>query len=156
MVGSQRGFSVFVLDNMGKLVFVLGAALFFVGLLASTQFGTVLSAATLFSGILLLVFGLFSMLGLFSTRFRSLTGVSMLLICVAITLFAFAIVALQFLQIVSVTVAPVYDHGHRLPFSQVILETSRSFVWLSDLCGKAGLVFLVLGLGFRVASAYRH
>jgi hypothetical protein len=149
------GFSAYVSENLGKLFFFVGALLSFIGVVTANEFGTLLSAVSLFSGILLLFFGLFSMLGLFSSSWRSISGAGMLSICVAIAFFAFAVVALEFLEVVSTTVAPIFFKSAILGY-QVFLNTDRVYVWVSDLCFKTGLGFLVFGVGLKIADMLRR
>jgi len=150
-------FREYASNNLGKLIFVCGAFSLAIGVFSSSMFGTVLSAVTLFLGILMVIFGLFLQLGLFSDSVRSFSGVGMLLVCVAIVLLAFALVALEFLDVVRAMYMPIIPHGGGVPVEgKVLLITDRPYVWISELCLRIGLGSLVLGIGLKIAGLFRH
>lgn len=146
---SSGEFSRRVSGNLDKLAFFSGIVLLVVGLVTFNGFGTLVSMVTLFFGMVLLVNGLFGMLGLFPNSWRSLAGVGMLAICIAFVFFAFALVALEYTQ-TTYSISAVYAHGaspHDPPISyRVIPSTDRVYAWLSYLCAYVGvgLVFLAL------------
>ena len=149
-------FRAYFSDNSGKLIFSFGAVFLAVGVLSSNYFGTVLSAVTLFLGILMVVFGLFLQLGLFSGDLRSLSVIGMILVCAAIVLFAFSLVALEFLDIVSTKIVAIAWRGVGVLGYHIILNVERPYVWISDLCFKFGLGFLMFGIGMKIAGLLRH
>lgn len=155
LVHYMDDFRAYVADNMGKLIFFVGVILFFVGVLASSMFGTILSAVSFPLGILMVFAGLFLQLGFFSGGIRSLSGMGMVLVCVALTFLAFGLVAWQFLDVVGVGLKAVIFKGWVAGYS-VHLETDRPYLWVSDLCFKFGLGFLFFGVIFKITSLLKH
>jgi len=139
----------FFRDYLGKIMFLIGLMLLIAGLLWFNMFGTVLSAASFFGGILFVVFGLFVQLGVFSVNFRSLNGVALILICTSIICFAFAIAALEFLNTRLVEVEPFYFRT-RLLYLIAILESERPYLWVSGIFGLLGLASLIAGVVLKV------
>ncbi len=141
-------------DNVGKVVFFFGAVFLIIGVFTSNQFGTILSAVTLFLGVVMVFVGLFHQLGLFSGNIRSLSVMGMILICIAIAFLTFSLVAWAFLDIVGTKLGTVIFKGWIAGY-EILFETDRPYVWLADLFMKLGLGILVFGIGMKIASMYR-
>ncbi len=153
-------FSERVSENLDKLTFFVGVILTFVGFVTINGWGTLVSAASLFSGILLVFLGLFSLLGLFPREWRSVNGVAVLLVCFAVALLAFSLVSFEFLKITHSVLSPIYPHGagpNTPPLGyQVIITTDRAYAWLSSLCAYLGLGSLVFGAGLKILEMLRR
>lgn len=147
-------------ENLDKLAFFAGVVLSFVGFVTINGWGTLVSAVSLFSGILLVFLGLFSLLGLFPHEWRTVNGVAVLLVCVAVALLAFALVSFEFLKITHSVLSPIYPHGaspNTPPLGyQVIISTDRAYAWLSGLCFYVGLGSLVFGAGLKIVEMLRR
>jgi hypothetical protein len=70
-------------------------------------------------------------------------------------LFIFSVVLIQFQNINVIGYVQEVFRGARLPFYRMLIATDRPFLWLSDFCVHVGLIFLVLGLAFKVYSFFR-
>ncbi len=151
------GFREYASDNMGKLIFFSGAVFLAIGVLTSSMLGTVLSAVSLFLGITMVFAGMFMQMGLFSNGIRSLSGLGMLLILIAIVVLAFGLVSLEFLDVVAQYYVPVLQHSYVPPtVFRWIAVTERPYVWISNLCFRLGIGFLVFGAAVKFASLLRH
>jgi hypothetical protein len=147
---------VFMQDNSGKVIFLLGLIFLTIAVASYNMFGTVLTAVTLFIGIDMIFLGMSLHLGMFSGGLRSLTGFGMLLICVSAGLFALSLAAWQFLNIASMEVRVVPWNGRettRTPM--IIIDCYRPYLWISYLCLELGLVLFIIGVGMRIASLVR-
>jgi hypothetical protein len=143
----------FLRENLGSFSMVLGTFLFFSGLLLFNTFGSVWSALSIFFGIMLAAFGLFSQLELFSDL-RSFSGFGSVLIFVSIAFFALSISFFQFLEISSLRVVQEIFRGGVLPFSRVILHTERPYLWLCSLFFWLGVFFFVGGLVVKIVRLW--
>ena len=139
----------FVTGYSGKIMFLAGAVLTACGALTFNLFGTIASAVSIFLGILFAVFGLFVLLGVFSARFRSLNGISIIMICTSIVCFAFSIVSLQFLSTKIVDLDPMYHRMRFLGFL-VTFQWERPYLWASGIFALLGLASLITGIVLKV------
>ena len=145
------GFKDYVKENLGKIMIFFGILALIPGILLLDAFGTFVSTFSLFIGILLIGYGFFSQVGLFSVTWRSINGVGTVLICVSIGFFALAIVSLQF-QIVHAEPAVEIFRGLVIPF--VRLTGTRPFVYLFALGSQIGVVTLAAGMALKIYSHF--
>jgi len=143
-----------VRDNVGKIVFSIGVVILLVGVLTLSILGSMLSAGALFAGILLVVFGLFTQVGLFSGDWRSIGAVGTVLICVSIVLVAYGVVVMEFVEVKFVGTVPVVDRGSILGYN-LVLSSERPYLWLSSLLMQSGLAVFIAGLVLKVFKAIR-
>lgn len=149
------GFSDYIRENFGEVMIVIGVLLVVVGLLFLSTVGTVYSAASLFFGLLFVIFGFFVHLGIFSVNFRSLSGFGTFLLCLSVVFIVFAVVLVQFQNINVVGYVQEVFRGARLPFYRMLITTDRPYLWLSDIFMHVGLYFFVAGLVLKVYSFFR-
>jgi len=147
--------SVFIEDNLGKIMVLVGALLLLGAVLWFTALlGSMLSAVSLFFGIILVFFGLALQLGLYSGSLRNLGGVGTVLISVSIICLAFSMAAAQFSELYRVLVIP---EGWR----QTILGwwyvpvTRPVYALFSGIMFYASLVTFVSGIAFRIFHAIK-
>jgi hypothetical protein len=131
-------------EYSGNLMILAGVLLLVVGLMFLETFGSVLSAVTLFLGVILVSFGLFVRLGLFHLKLRSLNGLGTILLCGSVVFFALCIPVMEFLAVQRVIAVPQYFHGIIIGYSEVII-TYRPYAWL-------GAISIWVGVGLFLAS----
>jgi len=148
-------FPALIEDNIGKIMFVAGAFLLIVGVLTLSMLGSVLSAGSLFLGMLFTVFGLFVQLGFLSENLRTLGGAGTVLICLSIVFVAFSFAVFEFLDVVKTyTVAEIFK-GFIVGWKLMII-TEPSYAWLSSFSMQVGIVSFVLGVLFKVVHSLRQ
>jgi hypothetical protein len=134
-------------------MFLIGAILLIVGALTLNRFGSLLSAGSVFGGILLVVFGLFVQLGFLSGNLRSLGGVGTILICLSIVLGAFSIAVVEFVEITGAQL--VADIFRGVVHWGVVFYSDRPYIWLSVLCMQFGIGFFVAGVVLKIVHAIK-
>lgn len=144
----------YIRDYSGKIIFLIGVVLLIVGVLALNLYGSILSAGSLFFGILFTVFGLFVQLGFFSGNLRSLGGVGTILICVSIIFLAFSVVMFEFLEVSSAGIVPWIYHGYVRGYI-VIMSSERPYLWLSALFMQSGLALFITGIVLKIFHAVK-
>ena len=144
----------YVMDEMGKIMLLIGIALLVVGLLAFNSFGSVLSAGSFFFGILFIVFGMLVQLGFFPRDLRSLSGVGTILICLSIVFITFSIVVAEFVEMDLVRIVPSIFKGAIIGY-RALMESERPYLWLSTLFMQFGLATLIIGIVLRIFNALR-
>jgi len=143
-----------VRDNVGKIMFAVGVVLVIAGVLTLNLNGSILSAGSLFFGIVLVVFGLFTQMGFFSGNLRSLGGMGTILICVSIIVIACAIVILEFQQVDLVRFVPVVDKGSIITW-RAVLSSDRPYLLMSVLLAETGVAVFVSGIALKIVHAVR-
>jgi hypothetical protein len=145
----------YVEEYLGKLMFLIGIILLLVGVLSFNLFGSIMSAASVFFGIVCVVFGLFFQLGVFSVKFRSLNGVSIILFCASIVCLAFSFVVLEFLS-TAIVDWDIFIIGHtqRFVFAPVFYS-ERPYLWVSGIFMFLGLALLIIGIVLRVYNSLK-
>jgi hypothetical protein len=139
----------FVTEYLGKIMFLVGALLMAFGILNLNLFGTMMSAISLFLGTLFIVFGIFVLLGVFSVEFRSLNGISLILICASVVFLAMSFVSLQFLSTEVVDINPYYYRMHFL-YYVIYLRSERPYLWASSLFAFLALASFIAGVVLKV------
>ncbi len=147
----------YVSDNYGKIFFIVGTLLLFIGVITLSLYGSILSAGSFFFGILFVVYGLFVQAGLLSENLLSLTGIGTILICVSIALLAFSLAVVQFVDLTPTgLIRQILPHGggftgeYKLSFL-----STHPFGWLSDISMKVGIVLFIIGGASKAIYALR-
>ena len=140
-------------DNFGKVSIAIGILLVVFGISMSSTLGTVASAIGLFSGFVLITYGFFAQVGLFSVEWRSINGAATMMLCVSVVFFAIALMSLLFQDVSSSLVLEVF----RGTVTQSLrLVFSRPFLYLFVLGSQVGLIFFVVSLILKVYSLFRR
>lgn len=145
----------FVRHNLGKIMIGAGILGVIFGIFMLDTLGTLASAAGMFIGVLLIAYGFFIQIGLFSMKWRSINGLGTVLLCVSVGFFALGIVALQF-QIVSAEAVREISHGFLMPFTRLRLTSTRPFVYLFALGSQLGLILFVTSIALKIFSHFRR
>jgi hypothetical protein len=148
-------FAYILKDNAAKVMITAGVLMITLGTLVLNNFGNLASAASLFVGILSLVYGLFAYVGLFSGKLRSISGVGTLLICVSIGFVALGFVVIQFQTMTIVDFIKQFEHGMVMPYVKPVIKTDRPYVWLSDIALQLGLYFFIAGVVLKILGFLR-
>jgi hypothetical protein len=140
----------FIEDNLGKIMVLVGVLLLVGAVLwFSKLLGSMLSAVSLFSGIVLVFFGLGLQLGFFSGDLRNLGGVGTVLISVSVVCIALSIAAAQFSEITKVVAIPEVFRGGMFGWWYVP-ATRPMYAWFSGIMFYASLTAFVSGIVFRI------
>jgi len=151
--GFKDSIRVSLKDNFGKVSIAIGILLVVFGVFMSNMLGTVASAIGLFSGFVLIVYGFFAQVGLFSVEWRSTNGAATMTLCVSVVFFGIAIVSLLF-QEASWSIVTEFFRGN---VSQSLrLVFARPFLYLFVLGSQLGLIFLVISVFLKVYSLFRR
>ena len=145
----------FVRQNLSKIMIGAGILGVIFGIFMLDTFGTLASATGVFIGVLLIAYGFFIQIGLFSVKWRSINGVGTVLLCISVGFFALAIVALQF-QVVSAEAVREVAHGFLMPFTRLKLTANRPFVYLFALGSQIGLILFVTSIALKIFSHLRQ
>ncbi len=142
-------------DNGGIVVFVLGLIFLMMAVFSFSMLGSIVTAVTVFFGILMVFLGLPLQLGMFSAGLRSLSGLGMLFVSISVALFALSVAAWQFMEVSSVTIVPylweAFVRGHI-----IYIYYERPYLFISYLCLESGLGLFIIGVGMKIASLLRH
>jgi hypothetical protein len=147
-------FEDFLKENLGKVMIAVGIVLVIFGLFVFNGFGSFESAAGLFFGFLMIIYGFFVMVGIFSVKWRSMGGLGTVLVCIAVGFFSLAVVALEF-QVVSARPIKEVFKGATMPFYRLILTSSMPLMYLFALGSQVGLILLVAGVICRISGHFR-
>lgn len=145
----------FVREHFGKILFLAGVMLLGLGILSFNRFGTVLSAVSLFSGVVFVAFGVFAQLGLFSVILKSWGGLGAILLCVSVVCFAFSVSIFQFMNVELLGYMQRPFRGALLPFYKPIFHSERPYVWVSGIFLDVSLVLFIVGLVTKVCSIFK-
>ena len=141
-------------ENFGKVSIAIGILLVVFGVSTSSMLGTVASAFGLFSGFVLIAYGFFAQVGLFSVEWRSINGAATMILCVSVAFFAIALVSLLFQEVSRADVIKEIFRGS-VSLSVRLLFT-RPFLYLFVLGSQLGLIFFVISVILKVYSLYRR
>ena len=147
-------FKEYLEDYSGSIMIIAGVLLLVVGLMSYNTFGSLLSAATLFFGIIFVSFGFFARLGFFYSRLRSLNGLGTILVCISVVFFALSVAFMEFQAVKGVRTVPDYFRGFLRGYS-VIVTTHRPYVWLGVTSIWVGLASFLAGLIVKVYCALK-
>jgi len=140
-------------DNFGKVSIAFGILLVVFGLFMSSTLGTVASAIGLFSGFVLIAYGFFAQVGLFSVEWRSINGVATMTLCVSVVFFSIALMSLLF-QDVSAYMTRDFFRGTVIPGVRLVL--TRPFLYLFALGSELGVISFVISVILKVYSLFRR
>ncbi len=141
-------------EYSGSIMIIAGILLLVAGLVSYGTFGSLLSATTLFFGIIFVSFGFFARLGLFYSRLRSLNGLGAILVCIAVVFFALSIALMEIQAVKGVRTIPDYYRGFLRGYS-VIVTTYRPYVWLVVTLIWVGLASFLAGLIVKIYCALK-
>jgi hypothetical protein len=149
----------FIEDNLGKLMALVGVLLLVVAVLwSSALLGSLISAASLFLGIILLFFGLGLQMGLFSGGLRNLGGVGTILISVSVVCFALGIAVFQFAEVTGVQWIPEF-FPERRPLRGfgwwMVPVTIQSYAWLTGIMMYTSFAALISGIALKIFQAVK-
>lgn len=147
--------SLFLKEHLGKIVFLIGVVLLVLAILFFSQLGSLESAFSLFFGLILVFFGIFAEIGVFSVKLRSLVGVSTVLICASVVLFAFSIAIIQFVDVKITGYIQEVFKGAPTEFVRIIFHSERPFLGLVRLLILASILTFVAAILLRVFQALR-
>ncbi len=151
--GFKDSVRVSLRENFGKISIAIGILLVVFGVSTSSMVGSVASAVGLFSGIVLIAYGFFAQVGLFSIEWRSTNGVATMMLCVSVVFFAIAIMSLLFQDVTANIVIEVFRGG---VFPSLRLVFTRPFLYLFALGSELGLIFFVISVILKVYSLFRR
>jgi hypothetical protein len=145
----------FIEDNLGKLMALVGVLLLVVAVLwSSALLGSLISAASLFLGIILLFFGLGLQMGLFSGGLRNLGGVGTILISVSVVCFALGIAVFQFAEVTGVQWIPDAFRGAVFGWWMVPI-TKQSYAWLTGIMMYSSFITFFAGIALKIFQAIK-
>jgi hypothetical protein len=147
-------FKEYLEDYSGSIMIIAGVLLLVVGLMSYNTFGSLLSAATLFFGIIFVSFGFFARLGFFYSRLRSLNGLGTILVCISVVFFALSIAFMEFQAVKGVRTVPDFFRGFIRGYYQIV-TTYRPYVWLGVTSIWVGLASFLAGLIVKVYCALK-
>jgi hypothetical protein len=151
--GFRDSVRVSLRDNFGKVSIAIGILLVVFGISMSSTLGTVASAFGLFSGFVLIAYGFFAQVGLFSIEWRSINGVATLTLCVSVVFFSVALMSLLFQDVSSSVVREIFRGSVSLSLRLVF---TRPFLYLFVLGSQLGLIFLIISVILKVYSLFRR
>lgn len=140
-------------DNFGKVSIAIGILLVVFGVSMSSTLGTVASAIGLFSGFVLIAYGFFAQVGLFSVEWRSINGVATMTLCVSVVFFSIALMSLLFQQVSASITREVFRGA---VFPSIRLVFTRPFLYLFVLGSQLGLIVFVISVILKVYSLFRR
>jgi hypothetical protein len=151
--GFKDSLRVSLRENFGKISIAIGILLVIFGVSTSSMVGSVASAGGLFSGIVLVAYGFFAQVGLFSIEWRSTNGVATMMLCVSVVFFAMAVMSLLFQEVTANIVIEVFRGG---VFPSLRLVFTRPFLYLFALGSELGVIFFVISVILKVYSLFRR
>jgi|YelNatPaOPRAMG01_1025707.scaffolds.fasta_scaffold15699_6 hypothetical protein len=146
-------FGFYIKEHLGEILFLLGVVLLVIYFSTINTFGTVLSAASFFFGFPCVVFGVFVKLGVFSVKFRSLDGASVILICCSVVLFAFSISILEFLT--TSVGFDIFAFRYKI-YYVLVFDSRRPYLLVSNVSLLFALGLFLCGLLLKVYSILRY
>jgi hypothetical protein len=142
-------FKEYLEENSGSIMIIAGILLLVVGLVSYGSFGSLLSAASIFFGIVFVSFGLLARLEFFHLKLRSLNGLGAILVCIAVVFFALSVAFMEFQAVKGTRTIPDYYRGFLRGYS-VIVITYRPYFWLVVTLIWVGLASLLAGLIVKI------
>ena len=152
-VGFKDSIRAGLKENFGKVSIAIGILCVVFGVAMSSTLGTFASAIGLFFGFVLIAYGFFAQIGLFSVEWRSINGAATMTLCLSVVFFAIALVSLLF-QEVSANIMREFFRGG--VFESVHLVFTRPFLYLFALGSQLGLIFFVISVILKVYSLFRR
>jgi uncharacterized membrane protein len=147
-------FKEYLEEYSGSIMITAGIVLLVVGLMSYNTFGSLLSAASLFFGIIFVSFGFLARLGFFYLRLRSLNGLGTILVCLSVVFFALSVTFIEFQAVKGIRTVPNFIRGFIYGYS-VIVTTYRPYVWLGLTTIWISLAAFLAGLIVKVYCALK-
>lgn len=144
----------YLVEYASSILFFSGFLLLVAGVLLLETFGSILSAASLFFGIVFVAWGLLLRLGFFYLKLRSLDGLGTILLSVSVIFLALSITGMTFLAVKDTIIVPTYIRGIFGGY-YTILDTYRPYAWLAAVSLWAFTVSLVAGVIVKIYSGRR-
>ena len=144
----------YLVEYASSILFFSGFLLLVAGVLLLETFGSILSAASLFFGIVFVAWGLLLRLGFFYLKLRSLDGLGTILLSVSVVFLALSISGVTILAVRHVYLVPTYIRGFLSGYIQ-ILDTYRPYAWLATISLWACIISLVAGVMVKIYSGRR-
>lgn len=141
-------------DNFGKVSIAIGILLVVFGVSMSSTMGTFASAIGLFSGIVLIAYGFFAQVGLFSVEWRSTNGVATMMLCVSVVFFAVALMGFLFQEVSRTDLMREFFRGSVTLNLRLVF--TRPFLYLFVLGSQLSLIFFVSSVILKVCSLFRR
>ncbi len=149
MNSGHLGIEDFISEHKGRLMILVSLPFFFIGMLWLNGFGTMLSAAGFFVGILLVAYGFLDVLGFFSVKWRSIAGLGVILIVAAITFLAISLGTMEFQTLVLAGYRPVIFKGAIISY-QPVMHSYPTFLWLTEITVELTLLLFAAGIILRI------
>lgn len=144
----------YLVEYASGILFFSGFLLLVAGVLLLETFGSILSAASLFFGIVFVAWGLLMRLGFFYLKLRSLDGLGTILLSVSVVFLALSIVGMTFLAVKNAIPVAIRIRGFLTGY-YTILYTYRPYAWLATMSFWAFLISLVAGVIVKIYSGRR-
>jgi hypothetical protein len=144
----------YLVEYSSGILFFAGVLLLTCGVLFLETFGSFLSAASLFFGIIFVAWGLFLRLGFFYLKIRSLDGLGTILVSISVVFLAFSMAVMTFMTVKSTVPVGIYLRGILLGY-YTILNTYRPYVWLASISFWACVVSFLAGVIVKIFSSRR-
>jgi len=138
---------------LGQILIIAGIFFIGVGLLFSSLMGSLVFAAGLFLGVLLIVVGVVIYLELFRINLRSWDGLGTILMCIAPLLIVTGFIFLFFTQpdFTRAYWMPIAPHGRIIPNQWILtVPLARIYMWFTIPLLIIGAVTFVVGFFLKV------
>ncbi len=148
-------------DNLSKIMIITGIVLAVVGLVMLGDYYIDLPAYAavptflLFLGIVLVVYGFFVQVGLFSVKWMSLNGLGTVLLCIAVGFFAIAVVSIQIQLVTGFIVKGEPSRSGAIHSYSIIPYSIRPLLPIFDRALQLGAIFLAVSVFLKVLSFSR-
>lgn len=144
----------YLVEYSSSILFFSGALLLIGGVLFLETFGSIISAGSLFFGIVFIAWGLFLRLGFFYTKLRSLDGLGTILVSVSVVFLALSIAVMTFLTVKNTIPVAIYLRGLLLGY-YTIMNTYRPYAWLAQISLWAFIISFLAGVIVKIFSGRR-
>jgi hypothetical protein len=144
----------YLVEYASSILFFSGFLLLVVGVLLLETFGSILSAASLFFGIVFVAWGLLMRLGFFYMKLHSLDGLGTILLSASVVFLALSIAGITILQVKHVYLVSTFIRGNFAGY-YTILETYRPYASLAIISLWAFIVSLLAGVIVKIYSGRR-
>jgi len=144
----------YLVEYASSILFFSGLLLLVAGVLLLETFGSILSAGSLFFGIVFVAWGLLMRLGFFYMKLRSLDGLGTILLSVSFVFLALSMASITFLGVKHVYLASTFIRGTFGGY-YTILDTYRPYAWLAMISLWAFIISLLAGMIVKIYSGRR-
>ncbi len=144
----------YLVEYSSGILFFSGVLLLICGVLFLETFGSILSAGSLFFGIIFVAWGLFLRLGFFYLKIRSLDGLGTILVSVSVVFLALSITVMTFMTVKNTVPVGIYLRGILLGYT-TIMNTYRPYAWLASISLWASVISFLAGVIVKIFSGRR-